>query len=171
MSEPRTTDRTAANLHGRTVSRALALQVLCLYDALGDDFGMQVSTFLRDPENYADLQLDPPTDTQISLAARLANGAWQGRADYDRRLEEAVTDWSIKRMSPVDRNLLRLGLHEWLAVADTPFPVIVNELVELARRFGGADSPKFINGVLDGIRRKRDAAPAAAAEPETPPPA
>lgn len=163
MSEIRKPDRGAPR--GRTVARTLALQALCLYDALGDTFGPQVSTFLRDPENHGDLQLDLPNDTNIQLAARLANGAWENRADYDRRLESAVTDWSIKRMSPVDRNILRLGLHEWLAVADTPFAIIVNELIELARRFGGADSPKFINGVLDGIRRKQEQ-PAAPANPE-----
>lgn len=138
----------------RTDARALALQALCLYDSVGSQFSQQVSAFLRDAENHVDLELDAPDDTQISFAAQLANGAWEKRAEYDRLLEGHVTQWSIGRMPPVDRNLLRLALHEWLTLADLPFPVLVNEAIELSKRFGGNDSAKFVNGVLDGIRRK-----------------
>lgn len=143
----------------RSEARTLALQALCLYDSVGPQFSEQVSTFLRDPENHADLELSGPNDVQLAFAAQLANGAWEQRDKYDRMLEAAVAGWSIKRMPPVDRNLLRLGLHEWLALADMPFAMLINELIELSRRFGGNDSPKFVNGVLDGIRRKMQQAP------------
>ena len=56
-------------------------------------------------------------------------------------------------MTPVDRNVLRLGLYELLEHPETPPQVVINEAIELARRFGDADSPAFVNGVLDAIRR------------------
>ena len=140
----------------RSNARALALQALCQYDVLGKSFANQVSEFLRDPENLADLEIDGLSDELFAFAAALANGAWDKHAEYDAVLQEAAPDWSVRRMPPVDRNILRLGLHEWQTDGATPFSVIINEMIELARRFGGQDSPKFVNGVLDGIRRRRE---------------
>ncbi|MDX2198225.1 MAG: transcription antitermination factor NusB [Phycisphaerae bacterium] len=157
------------SFRNKSQARTLALQALCLYDALGDSFATQVLAFLRDPENLQDVGVAQQlSDDLLGFAAGLANGAWMKRGEYDPMLEAAAPDWAIKRMPPVDRNILRLGLHEWLTHPDTPFSVIVNEAIELARRFGGNDSPKFINGVLDGIRRKQ-AQPATPDQPDPQP--
>lgn len=139
----------------RSHARILALQALCLFDALGDLFAEQLDAFLADPANYADLDWRhrPGADT-LSFARELATGAWQQRAASDQLLKQHVTGWSIERMQPVDRNILRLGLYELLQCPDRPHPVVINEAVELARRFGGAESPAFVNGVLDGVRRE-----------------
>jgi len=139
----------------RSHARILALQALCLFDALGDSFAEQLEAFLADTANYADLDWRhrPGADT-LSFARELATGAWQHRAASDRLLKQYVTGWSIGRMQPVDRNILRLGLYELLQCPDRPHQVVINEAVELARRFGGAESPAFVNGVLDGVRRE-----------------
>lgn len=140
----------------RSQARALALQALCLFDMMKDDFRAQFDAFLADSENFEDLEIDAiDVDKDlIEFARSLALGTWANYRDYDKQLNDAVPDWSIKRMPLVDRNILRLGLHEWQTHSETPFNVIINEAIELAARFGGTDSRKFVNGVLDGIRKR-----------------
>jgi transcription antitermination factor NusB len=143
------------SFHQRSHARVLALQALCLFDALGDEFGEQLESFLADPDNHADLEWRrPPGPKIISFAREMVLGAWRERATSDRLLEQHVAGWSIQRMQPVDRNILRLGLYELRQCLDRPYQVIINEAVELARRFGGSESPAFVNGVLDGLRRE-----------------
>jgi len=89
-----------------------------------------------------------------AMAERLAVGA-QGRVDeLDAAITEAAANWRLDRIAPVDRTILRLGAYELFGEAETPSAVILDEAVELAKRFGEADSPAFVNGVLDAIRRK-----------------
>jgi N utilization substance protein B len=139
----------------RSHARVLALQALCLFDALGETFAEQLERFLGDADNYTDLEWRrPPSPELISFARELALGAWQERAASDQLLAQHVAGWSVRRMQPVDRNILRLGLYELRQCPDRPHQVVINEAVELARRFGGAESPAFVNGVLDGLRRE-----------------
>jgi transcription antitermination protein NusB len=81
------------------------------------------------------------------------------RAAIDTIIAATAENWKIHRMLPVDRNLLRIGTYEML-FAPEPLPpaIAIDEVIELARRFGSADSPAFVNGVLDRIA-KRGAAP------------
>ena len=138
----------------RSAARALALQALCAYDAIGADFDAQLAEFLDDPEVHADLSIESPLRPEVrSFARDLARGAWQHRSELDAWLERASEHWSLSRMTPVDRNILRLGLYELLYEPHTPPQVVLNEAVELAKRFGDADSPAFVNGVLDAVRR------------------
>jgi N utilization substance protein B len=139
----------------RTQARALAVQALCLFDAMGGDFEPQLSEFLHDPEVLADLEIEsPPPGEVLSLAAYLAHRTWARRPGYDELLSRTAARWSVQRMTPVDRNVLRLGLFEMFdAGGQTPDQVVLNEAIELARRFGDRDSPAFVNGVLDAIRR------------------
>ena len=74
-------------------------------------------------------------------------------ADIDRRLEEAAENWRLVGMATVDRNVLRLGAFELLFKEDMPPNVALDEAIELARRYGSADSPAFVNGVLDRLRQ------------------
>ena len=98
-----------------------------------------------------------------SARARRRCGRWpsgwrvgaQGRVEeLDAAIADAAANWRLDRIAPVDRTVLRLGAYELLAEPQTPAAVILDEAVELAKRFGEADSPAFVNGVLDAIRRK-----------------
>ncbi len=149
----------------------LALQAACLYDVLGATFDELIDEFLRDTVNQHDLGIKRPLPPEVlSFARQLARAAWQGQGVYDKLLSAAVTGWSVQRMAPIDRNILRIGLHELLDCPETPHQVVINEAIELARRFGDVDSPGFVNGVLDGIRREQGLAEAPEG-PNAPPPA
>lgn len=81
------------------------------------------------------------------------------RPTLDERIAEVAANWSLKRMAATDRNALRIGAFEIL-YADTPPRVAIDEAIELARKFGGKQSPQFINGILDKLMPSESAAPA-----------
>lgn len=133
----------------------LALQALCVFEALGDAFRPQLARFLADDDVLADLGIESPLDSEMMQFARaLADGAWIARRELDERLQRTAEHWTLERMTPVDRNILRLGLFELLHNPETPTAVVVNEAVELARLFGDTESTSFVNGVLDALRRE-----------------
>jgi N utilization substance protein B len=83
----------------------------------------------------------------------LYDGVVRHGADIDQRLSAAAENWRLHRMAAVDRNVLRLGAFELLYQPQTPANVALDEAIELARRYGSADSPAFVNGVLDKVRQ------------------
>lgn len=85
-------------------------------------------------------------------ALRLIRGVEREREDLDERLGEVSVGWPVRRMSAVDRAILRLGLYEMLFVESVPADVAVNEAIELATGFSGEESPQFVGGVLRGAR-------------------
>jgi N utilization substance protein B len=87
-----------------------------------------------------------------AFAKELVNGIVMHRAELDALIGEHATNWRLSRMAAVDRNILRLGAYE-LVHTDTPRQVVLDEAVELARRFGDDPSPAFVNGVLDAVGR------------------
>ena len=89
-------------------------------------------------------------DDMIAFARELVAGVRKHRAEIDARLEEIAANWTLKRMAATDRNVLRLGAYELLH-SDTPPHVAIDESVELAKRFGSAQSPQFVNGILDKV--------------------
>ena len=84
----------------------------------------------------------------------LLTGVTEHRDAIDRELSTLSTNWKLSRMAVVDRNILRLGAFE-IVFADTPGPVAVNEAILLAKRYGDAASPRFINGVLDRLAKQK----------------
>jgi N utilization substance protein B len=90
----------------------------------------------------------PPEVSGLSKrAARLVTGTWQQRPELDREIAAVATGWRIGRMPAVDRNIIRLALHE-LRRGETPVGVVVSEAVNLAKRFSTERSGAFVNGVL-----------------------
>ncbi len=80
-----------------------------------------------------------------------------GRSRFlDEIIERYAEDWRVERMPVVDRNILRMGLHELLFEADVPVAVTINEAVEMAKIYGTEDSRRFVNGVLGRIARELD---------------
>jgi N utilization substance protein B len=84
----------------------------------------------------------------------LNDGVINHLEEIDRRLAGSAENWRLPRMATVDRNVLRLGAYELLYTQETPAAVAFDEAIELARRYGSADSAAFVNGVLDRLRRE-----------------
>jgi transcription antitermination protein NusB len=139
----------------RSRSRVLAMQALCALDAVGEAFEPDLDKFLHDGVNYVDLGWKrTPGQEVLAFARVLALGTWRQRERCDELLKANAAGWSVERMQPVDRNILRLGLYELMECAETPPAVVLDEAVELAHLFGGEESLGFVNGVLDAVRRK-----------------
>jgi N utilization substance protein B len=92
------------------------------------------------------------TDETQRSAERLARGAQRTVEALDGAITKALTNWRFERVAAIDRNILRIGAYELMSEPETPASVIIDEAVEMAKRFGEADSPSFVNGVLDAIR-------------------
>ncbi len=93
------------------------------------------------------------TDLTRSLADRLARGAQGDLERIDAEIVKVSRNWRFDRIAAVDRNIIRIGAFELIHDQGTPAPVVIDEAVEMARRFGEADSTAFVNGVLDAIMR------------------
>ena len=104
-----------------------------------------------------------------AFALALFDGTTKHRAEIDPKLSATAENWRLTRMTAVDRNVLRLGAYELLFdPAGPPVNVVIDEAIELARRFGGKDSPGFVNGILDKVAKSRPAAPEPAPAADTP---
>lgn len=88
------------------------------------------------------------------FADALLSGTLEHRATIDQHLSKLATHWTLPRMPVTDRNILRLGAYEIL-FGDTPGRVAVNEAIELAKRYGDKNSPRFVNGVLDRLYKSQ----------------
>jgi len=87
-------------------------------------------------------------------AQMLVKGVVTHMEQIDKIISENLTNWKLARLSVVDRNSIRLAVYEMVYVEDVPSRVSINEFVEISKRFGSADSPGFVNGVLDSVRTK-----------------
>ncbi|MBW1881269.1 MAG: transcription antitermination factor NusB [Deltaproteobacteria bacterium] len=96
----------------------------------------------------------PPESEEVEFAQRLAFGVEQHREEIDALIERCSTNWRLPRMPVVDRNVLRMAAFELMACEDIPATVSINEAVELAKRFGTADSRAFVNGIVDRMARQ-----------------
>ncbi|MCU1330187.1 MAG: NusB antitermination factor [Bryobacterales bacterium] len=94
--------------------------------------------------------LHPPIHDPF--AEELFRGVMNACESIDERITKHAAHWKISRMPVVDRNILRIAVHEMMTT-DTPPPVIIDEALELARRFSAEESVQFVNGVLDAVRR------------------
>ena len=131
-------------MSSRRKARELALQMLFQWE-LGEHTPQHViATFLRSQ------RIEPEEE---NFAQSLFEGTVSEVSSLDRMIQEHAEHWRLERMAAVDRNVIRLALHELLHYAATPPAVVINEALELARRFSSADSVEFVNGVLDAIRQ------------------
>jgi transcription antitermination factor NusB len=138
----------------------MALQALYQADLTGDDCLEGIERTLRDDGH-------PPEVVDYAFA--LARGARGRLAEIDGLLTAAAQHWSIHRMAAIDRNVLRLGIEEFLSHPDVPSRVVINEAIELAKRFSTSSSGAFVNGVLDRVRRDLEASGRIAPPAESPP--
>ena len=129
----------------RTKARECAFQMLYQWDVTREPMDRVAGLFW---------QVRSSTPETRAMAERLARG---GQAEVE-RLDEAITaastNWRFERIAAVDRNILRIGAYELMKEPQTPSKVIIDEAVEMAKRFSEADAPGFVNGVLDAVMRK-----------------
>jgi transcription antitermination protein NusB len=133
----------------RRKSRELALQMMYQWELGGHTPEHVLSTFLASKELDADVE---------TFARSLFEGAVREVEALDRALAGRTEHWKVQRMAAVDRNVLRVALYELLHCPDTPPKVVINEALEIARRYSGEDSVEFVNGVLDAVRKTLPAA-------------
>jgi N utilization substance protein B len=128
----------------RSRAREVTLQLLYQRDFQPDLPRDDVQQFIQDRLRGEDLR---------SYALGLYDGVVAHLPDIDDKLSRAAENWRLNRMPVVDRNILRLGAYELLCSSDTPAAVAFDEAIELAKRYGTGESPAFINGVLDQLRK------------------
>ncbi|MBI4509098.1 MAG: transcription antitermination factor NusB [Deltaproteobacteria bacterium] len=90
----------------------------------------------------------------VSFAEALVRGTVENIKEIDRFVQNVSRNWRMERMARVDRNILRLATYELLHVPEVPAKVVINEAIEVAKRFGASESPSFINGILDRISQE-----------------
>ena len=129
----------------RSRAREVALQVL-----YQDDLNPKCNPAVGD--ELINQRLDSPK--LVEFARELVAGVRRNRGQLDQTIAQVAENWSLDRMAATDRNAIRLGAFEILHT-DTPDRVAIDEAVELAKRFGSAQSGPFINGILDQIMNKR----------------
>lgn len=128
----------------RRRSREFALQVLFQLDLAASPVDAVLESFWTDREADEEVRL---------FTERIVQGVIDDREEIDRRIEETSEHWRLKRMAVVDRNVLRVAVFE-LQAGETPAAVVIDEAIEVAKRFGNEGSGGFINGVLDRLRKR-----------------
>lgn len=129
----------------RHKAREYALQMLYQFETSGTPMTEVVAQFWRDDTAPREVR---------AFAERLALGADQARVRIDALLAQGLDNWRLERLAIVDRNVLRLAVYEFLHEPETPPIVVIDEAIELAKRFGGEDSGQFVNGILDALRKR-----------------
>jgi N utilization substance protein B len=129
----------------RTKARECAFQILYQAELSGQGIEHGVEGFWR---------VRTTTDHTRARSEQLARGAWANRERADEAIRAVARNWALERIAAVDRSILRLGCYELMQEPATPPAVVIDEAVELAKRFGEADSGGFVNGILDAIRRR-----------------
>lgn len=129
----------------RRRARAYALQVLYALDVNEGSGAAGAADAYR---HHFEVEVEGDT---LAFAAGLIEQVQSRLAEVDETITSASRNWRVERMSRVDRNVLRLATAELLFSPDVPTKVVINEAVELAKRFGASESAAFVNGVLDRI--------------------
>ena len=95
-----------------------------------------------------------PESEEVEFAQRICGGVADGMQEIDTVIEASSTNWRLARMPVVDRNILRLAAFELMSCPDIPATVTIDEAVELAKKYGTADSRGFVNGIVDRVARQ-----------------
>jgi transcription antitermination protein NusB len=133
----------------RRKARECALQMLFAADVAKTQAGVLTNNYWNE---LGEPELDERTR---EFANNLVVGAMRDLQTIDDRIRTRAEHWRIERMAIVDRNILRLAVYEFL-FSDTPHTVVINEALEIARRFSSYEATQFINGILDAIKHDLD---------------
>jgi len=126
----------------RRKARALALQALYEIDSVGHEAEEVITRLLAN---------GVLSEENAAFTRELVNGVIRNREKIDQNIRRFAPAWPIEQIPVIDRNILRLAIFELLFDNKAPVKVVINEAVELAKRFGSDSSPKFVNGVLGSV--------------------
>jgi len=129
----------------RTRARELTMQALYQLDVQGEDAFEFLMTFFRESDS---------DDFVRNLASEWSKGAWENLQQCDDLIAGSTIKWQFTRLSPVDKSILRLSVYQLKFCADIPPKVVINEAIELAKKYSSDKSPAFVNGVLDAVLKK-----------------
>lgn len=132
---------------GRRLARELAMKVLYRYEE-GDTDSPITMTKLFDEKTYNDADKD--------FCRTLVETTLKNLSEIDQQITRVLQNWPYNRISIIDKTILRLGTCEVLFLEDIPPQVSINEAIEIGKKYGGADSGRFINGVLDAVRKNNE---------------
>jgi N utilization substance protein B len=135
----------------RRKAREYALQMLFQWDITHDDVEHIASTFFQNQHEES--------ETTVEFARRLVTGTVEHVEQIDEMIRRHAEHWRLDRMATVDRNLLRMAVQEFLNEREIPKTVVINEAIEIARRYSAQESPQFINGILDSIKKELESMP------------
>lgn len=134
----------------RTLGREYALQVLYQIDITGEEPQLAL-------DNFWSFGVAREADEELkSFVSKLVNGVVQYLEKIDSKISQYAQNWQLERMAVVDRNIMRLGCFELIYCEDIPVKVSINEAVDLAKKFSGDESGKFVNAILDKIKSEKD---------------
>ena len=133
----------------RTLAREHALKILYQFDIVKRPLAAVLIDYWKsdDTKDIKDAEI-------IAYAGLLAQGVDAHLKSIDEKISAYATNWQLKRMAVIDRNVMRIGLFELKYSTDIPPKVAINEAVELAKKYGDLESSKFVNGILDKIHKK-----------------
>ena len=129
----------------RTKARELVLQALYQLDVQGSELLGRLS------ELFVEANVD---DSVCKLAADWTKGTWENLRQCDELITDSTIEWKLSRISPVDKSILRLAVYQLKFCPDIPPKVVINEAIELAKKFSTDKSGPFVNGILDAVLKK-----------------
>jgi transcription antitermination protein NusB len=152
----------------RRRAREMAIQMLYQNELGGSPIdeifaSFDLDSFLEDTEAAAEAEdhggpsavARAQAEESFRRARELVEGTLEQRRQIDEMIRNQADNWRLERMPAIDRNILRLAIFEMLSDQTVPRVVVVDEAIELAKRFGSEDSGRFVNGLLDGILNSR----------------
>ncbi|MFH0806872.1 MAG: transcription antitermination factor NusB [Elusimicrobiota bacterium] len=131
----------------RREARETALKVLYVVDVA--NLTKEEATFIITNGNNLHVHVK-------SFMDQIVSGTLENTEEIDSQINKYTQNWNISRMAAIDRNIIRIGAFEILKTPETPISVIIDEAVEIAKKYSTSDSGKFVNGILDKIKQARE---------------
>ena len=132
---------------GRRLARELAMKALYRYEEGDTDSPMTIDKLFSE-KIY--------TDADKAFCRILVETTINNLSEIDRQITRVLKNWPYDRISVIDKTILRLGTCEMLFLKDIPPQVSINEAIEIGKKYGGTDSGRFINGILDAVKKNNE---------------
>lgn len=129
----------------RTKARECAMQMVYQWASSGEPMARVIEDYWK---------IRSTTDETRGMAERLAQGVGDHAAAIDAAIDATTKNWKPERIARIDRSIMRIGAYELFYEPQTPGSVVIDEAVEMAKRFSEGEAPSFVNGILDALMKK-----------------